>query len=290
MLPSSVNVFAAGCFSLTVMWSPARSAMPSTGRGIAVVHPRVDLEAVALAGGVLPGGRAQIAERQLALAAVELRDLAEFGGVALAGAAGEIVEDAAARAVDRVRAARLHQAEFIERLMREKRPAGRGLRCSAGKPRSGGGSGDRQQHQARGRNPERVGPCVFSLSDEIRHNSDGPIAPQLGPFHEKVRIARPNAMFFGIVPTFATIACRPARLHVTGTDARNNAPGRVDDQALGQFKRGRNMAGTVEQKLAAQGVTLARARAPRWRITSASSAPATCCSCPARFASTPKAS
>ena len=30
-LPSSLNVFATGCFSLTVMWSPTRSATPSTG-------------------------------------------------------------------------------------------------------------------------------------------------------------------------------------------------------------------------------------------------------------------
>ena len=64
------------------------------------------MEAEALGGAVLPRGGAQIAERDLALAAVELGDLAELQRVALAGAAGEIVEDAAAHRVHRALAAR----------------------------------------------------------------------------------------------------------------------------------------------------------------------------------------
>ena len=78
-----------------VVADPFRHAIDRGGIGI--VHPRVDLEAVALARGILPGMRAQIAQRQLALAAVEFRHLAKFGRVALAGAAREIVEDAPAR-------------------------------------------------------------------------------------------------------------------------------------------------------------------------------------------------
>ena len=95
VLPSSVKVLASGCFSLTVTWSPVRSATPSTGLESVSFIRDVDLEAIALARAVLPGGRAQIAQRHLALAAVELRDLPEFRGIALAGAAGEIIEDAA---------------------------------------------------------------------------------------------------------------------------------------------------------------------------------------------------
>ena len=101
--PSSVKVLASGCFSLTVIWSPVRSAMPSTGLESPSFIRAVDLEAIALARAVLPRGRAQVAQRHLALADFELGDLAEFGGVALAGVAGEIVEDAPARAVDRAR-------------------------------------------------------------------------------------------------------------------------------------------------------------------------------------------
>ena len=66
-------------------------------RGLGIVHAGVDLEAVAFARSIFPGMRAQIAQRQLALAAVELRHLTKFGRVALAGAAREIVEDAPAR-------------------------------------------------------------------------------------------------------------------------------------------------------------------------------------------------
>jgi hypothetical protein len=39
-----------------------------------------------------------------------------------------------------------------------------------------------------------------------RYINDRPIAPQLGPLHEKVRIIRRAAMFFGISPLSA-LAC-----------------------------------------------------------------------------------
>src|SRR5258707_14506280 len=78
---------------------------------VRVVHPRIDLEPVTLASAIFPGGRAQIAQRHLALAAVELRNLPEFRSVAFAGAAGKTVEDASADVVDRVGATRLHQPD-----------------------------------------------------------------------------------------------------------------------------------------------------------------------------------
>src|SRR5262249_17288005 len=65
---------------------------------------------------VLPGGRAQVAERDLALAVVELGDLAELQRVAFAGAAGEIVKDPPARRHGRV-AARLRERELVDRAM-----------------------------------------------------------------------------------------------------------------------------------------------------------------------------
>src|ERR1700730_276119 len=99
--------------------------------GVGVVHPGVDLETVALARAILPGSRAQIAQRDLALAAVQFGHLPEFRGVAFAGAAGKIIENATARAVDRVGAARLQQTELIKRLMREKCAARRGNRLPA---------------------------------------------------------------------------------------------------------------------------------------------------------------
>jgi enamine deaminase RidA (YjgF/YER057c/UK114 family) len=70
-------------------------------------------------------------------------------------------------------------------------------------------------------------------------------------------------MFFGIFPrncrrfaasaTGLPLACNPRR------DARNNAA--LKTLGMGHIKRGRNMAGTVEQKLAAQGINLPEPRA-----------------------------
>ena len=49
------------------------------------VHVVLRLEAKALAVTFFPGGGAQVGERDLALAAVELRDLTELQGIAFAG-------------------------------------------------------------------------------------------------------------------------------------------------------------------------------------------------------------
>src|SRR6202000_2337856 len=95
-----------------------------------------------------PGGRAQIAQGHLVLTAFELRDLPEFGGIALAGAAGEVVEDAPPRAVDRTGAARFDQAEVVQLLMRQKRAAG-GVGPASGEARSKCQGGNRPRQRPR---------------------------------------------------------------------------------------------------------------------------------------------
>src|SRR5262249_60154536 len=64
---------------------------------------------------VLPRGRTQVAQRDLALPVVELRDLAEFELVAFADAAGEVVENAAARRNCTALPARLRERELVDR-------------------------------------------------------------------------------------------------------------------------------------------------------------------------------
>src|SRR6202049_5385864 len=62
-------------------------------------------------------------------------------------------------------------------------------------------------------------------------------------------------MFFGIPPPiFASLACE-------GAMRETKRPDRTSSGA-GQIKRGRNMAGTIEQKLAAQGVVLHEPASP----------------------------
>src|SRR3989442_1989040 len=131
-------------------------------RGIGIVHTRIDLEAVALAGAIFPGGRAKVAQRHLALAAVQLGHLAELRRVAFAGTAGEIVEDAATGGVDGVGAARFDQAQLIKRLMREKSTACRSDGWSVRKTRSDRKSGNCQQQTARRKQANHV----FSLKLE----------------------------------------------------------------------------------------------------------------------------
>src|SRR5207237_3340126 len=82
------------------------------------VHVVLRLEAEALAVAFLPGRGTQVAERNLALAAIELGHLAEVERVTFAGAAGEIVHDAAAHALKRALAARTGEAEVIHRDVR----------------------------------------------------------------------------------------------------------------------------------------------------------------------------
>src|ERR1700722_13849096 len=69
----------------------------------------------------------------------------------------------------------------------------------------------------------------------------------------KSSICRRIAMFFGIPPPICP------RLHVTTRCAKQSAPISVGHWS---HKTGTNMAGTVEQKLAAQGVTLHEAPTP----------------------------
>src|SRR3954447_113830 len=123
-----------------------RRAVDPTGVGL--VHPGLDLEAVALAASILPGVGAEIAERDLALTAVELGDLAEFGRIALAAAAVETVEDTTARAVDGV-GARFDEAQVIKRLVREERTIG----CV--RSATDAESGRRERHHSE-RSPEKV--------------------------------------------------------------------------------------------------------------------------------------
>src|SRR3954452_9259889 len=92
--------------------------------GWSVVHAAVDLETIALALGIFPRSRAQVAQRHLALA-VEFGDLTKLRCVTLAGTAGEVIHNSAARSVDGCRAARLHQTQFVKRLMGKKPGAGR---------------------------------------------------------------------------------------------------------------------------------------------------------------------
>src|ERR1700724_4086059 len=62
-------------------------------------------------------------------------------------------------------------------------------------------------------------------------------------------------MFFGIPPpTFASLACEGAMREIKRPDRTSSG--------AGQIKRGRNMAGTIEQKLAAQGVVLHEPASP----------------------------
>ena len=68
---------------------------------------------------VFPGGRTQVAERDLALAVVEFRHLAELQRIALAGTAGKIVEDATAGG-HRGIAPRLRELEFVDRAVGRK--------------------------------------------------------------------------------------------------------------------------------------------------------------------------
>jgi enamine deaminase RidA (YjgF/YER057c/UK114 family) len=85
--------------------------------------------------------------------------------------------------------------------------------------------------------------------DVNRHIIDRAIAPQLGPLHENVGIRGPKR------PVFRHIRADPRSLASEGAMRETKRPDRVLSGAS-HTKRGRNMAGTVEQKLAAQGVVL----------------------------------
>ena len=107
---------------MIVLWR--RSACPSTVSIKLLVEIVLRIELIILGGAVFPGVRAQVAERDLALAIVEFRHLPEIELVALAGVAGEIVEDAPARR-DRRSCRASGELEVVDRAMRRqaRRPA-----------------------------------------------------------------------------------------------------------------------------------------------------------------------
>ena len=76
----------------------------------------MNLKALGVA--AFPGGRAQIAGGHFALAGIELRDLAEFQRVALAGIAIEIVQNAPADRRDLRGIARAAERQIVNRPMR----------------------------------------------------------------------------------------------------------------------------------------------------------------------------
>src|ERR1700712_200 len=86
------------------------------------------MEAQALGCSVLPRRGAEIRHNHLAFATVELGDLTELQRIALAGAAGEIIEDAAAHGVHRALPARGRELEVVNRAVRGERGGAAALR------------------------------------------------------------------------------------------------------------------------------------------------------------------
>src|SRR6266403_2672327 len=249
---------------------------------VRVVHPRIDLEPVTLASAIFPRGRAQIAQRYLALAAIELRDLPEFRGVAFAGAAGETVEDASADVVDRVGATRLHQPEFVKRLMREKRSACRGFRPAARRTRNESQRGECRQQQRSGiarRIPEQAGHVFSFIRDS--HIIHRRIASQLGLLHEKVQIVSRCHVFRHLATDPPSLACEGAMRETKRPERTLSGAGQSNGDETWRVRSSRNLRHRAWSCMSPQA---------RWRITSVSCGPATCCSCPVRFASMPKAS
>jgi hypothetical protein len=95
-----------------------------------LVEKVLRVEAQPLRSALLPGCGAQVAHRHLALAGVELRNLAELQRVSFAGAAGEIVEDAPAHRLHRALAAGVGELEIVDRPVR-----GESDRCGLGHAR-----------------------------------------------------------------------------------------------------------------------------------------------------------
>ena len=120
MAASRSNFLSIGLVRATTTLSFCLSALPSTESIMRLVEIVLRLEDVRLGRAVFPRGRAQIAERDLALAIVELRNLAELQGIAFAGTAGEIVEDAAARRHGGGIAAGLRKLELVDRTVGRK--------------------------------------------------------------------------------------------------------------------------------------------------------------------------
>src|SRR5262249_48364837 len=96
MPTSRSNVLAAGWVRLTATLSQA-FGLPIDGIDQRLVEIILRFEDELLGRAVFPGGRAQVAERDLALPVIEFRYLTELQRIALAGTAGEIIEDSTAR-------------------------------------------------------------------------------------------------------------------------------------------------------------------------------------------------
>jgi enamine deaminase RidA (YjgF/YER057c/UK114 family) len=98
----------------------------------------------------------------------------------------------------------------------------------------------------------------------MRHNSDGPIAPQLGQFIKKVRakagIPRFSAFSLSIYPRRARLIERLRSL-ASARAMREIVPASRQASVINRDGVS-DMAGTVEQKLAAQGITLHDPAAP----------------------------
>src|SRR5215475_4622979 len=94
-------------------------------------------ELVGFGGTVLPGRRAQVAQRDLAFAIVELGDLAKIELVAVAQVAGEVIENAATRRDRAALAAGLGKLELIHRAVRRKLTGRRQRRRSIGPSKHG---------------------------------------------------------------------------------------------------------------------------------------------------------
>src|SRR4029434_1114363 len=94
-------------------------------------------ELVRFGGAVLPGRRAQVAQRDLAFAIVELGDLAKLELVAVAYVAGKIIENAAARRDSATLATGRCQLELIHRARRRKLASRRQRRGRIGAPKHG---------------------------------------------------------------------------------------------------------------------------------------------------------
>ena len=122
----------AGLLSRTCTALSSRSAWPSTCGGVLVVEPVRGAEAEGARLAVLPGHRAHVADDAAARLRLHVGDLAEVEPVALAGVAGEIVEDAAGHRVDAAGAARLHQREIVDRPVRRQEHLRRHAGTAAG--------------------------------------------------------------------------------------------------------------------------------------------------------------
>ena len=94
-----------GLVSLTATPAVLRSALPLTVSATRLSILFSELKRKDFPCAVFPGRGAQVAQRLLALAIIDLGDLPELQRVALAGTAAKVIQDAAAHHLDRALAA-----------------------------------------------------------------------------------------------------------------------------------------------------------------------------------------